>query len=196
MPANLSAWQDANKLCWHARPSIVRTCGTPEEHSCRMLKMTRLLTRPTLAATSPARPESAKTVSSPRDAPFHGQGRSKQPKMVLPSLLVYVELWWLERVPRCALGMALSFSPPLFRGVAEAALYCAHRTSTVSSCAFCEQEGHLAAPSPAGGLFQYPAMIFSCLLRKEETENSSVAQQWPGPSTSRQALIPAISWHP
>jgi hypothetical protein len=41
--------------------------------------------------------------------------------------------------------------------VAEAALYCAHRTSTVSSCAFCEQEGHLAAPSPAGGLFQHPA---------------------------------------
>ncbi len=35
------------------------------------------------------------------------------------------------------------------RGVAEAALYCAHRTSTVSSCAFCEQEGHLAAPFPS-----------------------------------------------
>src|SRR3989441_6338863 len=33
-----------------------------------------------------------------------------------------------------------------FKGVAKAALYCAHRTSTVSSCAFCEQEGHLAAP--------------------------------------------------
>jgi hypothetical protein len=32
-------------------------------------------------------------------------------------------------------------------GVAEAALYCAHRTSTFLSCAFCEQEGHLAAPS-------------------------------------------------
>ena len=31
-------------------------------------------------------------------------------------------------------------------GVAKAALYCAHRTSTVLSCAFCEQEGHLAAP--------------------------------------------------
>ena len=37
---------------------------------------------------------------------------------------------------------------PPFKGVAKAALYCAHRTSTVSSCAFCEQEGHLAAPSP------------------------------------------------
>ena len=32
------------------------------------------------------------------------------------------------------------------KGVAKAALYCAHRTSTFLSCAFCEQEGHLAAP--------------------------------------------------
>jgi hypothetical protein len=39
-------------------------------------------------------------------------------------------------------------SNPLYlsKGVAEAALFCAHRTSTVSSCAFCEQGGHLAAP--------------------------------------------------
>ena len=41
------------------------------------------------------------------------------------------------------------FPKPLLKGVAEAALYCAHRTSTVSSCAFCEQEGHLAAPAPS-----------------------------------------------
>jgi hypothetical protein len=33
-----------------------------------------------------------------------------------------------------------------FRGEAKVALDCAHRTSTVSSCAFCEQGGHLAAP--------------------------------------------------
>ena len=33
-------------------------------------------------------------------------------------------------------------------GVAKVALYCAHRTSTFLSCAFCEQEGHLAAPLP------------------------------------------------
>ena len=43
---------------------------------------------------------------------------------------------------------AFRFSVRLFRGVAEAALYCAHRTSTVSPCAFCEQEGHLATPLP------------------------------------------------
>jgi hypothetical protein len=36
---------------------------------------------------------------------------------------------------------------PLLEGVAEAALYCARRTSTVSPCAFREQEGYLAAPS-------------------------------------------------
>ena len=50
--------------------------------------------------------------------------------------------------PRRAIspGEGLPSSLPLVRGVAEAALYCAHRTSTVSPCAFCEQEGHLAAP--------------------------------------------------
>ena len=43
-----------------------------------MLKKARLLTRPTLAATSPARPDSAKTASSPRDAPYPKQGRSSE----------------------------------------------------------------------------------------------------------------------
>ena len=65
------------------------------------------------------------------------------------------------------------FSLPLVRGVAEAALYCAHRTSTVLSCAFCEQEGHLAAPSPPfssralrehGDRPSYPTSFFSILL--------------------------------
>ena len=44
----------------------------------RMLKKARLLTRPTLAATSPARPESAKTASSARGAPYPMQGRSSE----------------------------------------------------------------------------------------------------------------------
>jgi hypothetical protein len=39
-----------------------------------MLKKARLLTRPTPAATSPARHEFAKTASSPRDAPYPMQG--------------------------------------------------------------------------------------------------------------------------
>jgi len=52
--------------------------------------------------------------------------------------------------PRRALSRARAFPFPIppFRGVAKAALNCAHRTSTVSPCAFCEQGGHLAAPSP------------------------------------------------
>jgi len=44
-----------------------------------MLKKAGLLTLPTLAATSPARPESAKTASSPSDAPCLKQGRSGKP---------------------------------------------------------------------------------------------------------------------
>src|SRR5437016_12839626 len=48
-----------------------------------------------------------------------------------------------------ARARAFRFPILLFRGVAKAALYCAHRTSTVSPCAFCEQEGYLAAPSPS-----------------------------------------------
>ena len=51
-----------------------------------------------------------------------------------------------------ALARAFQSSSSLVKGVAKAALYCAHRTSTVSPCAFCEQAGHLAAPSPP-----YPA---------------------------------------
>ena len=46
-----------------------------------------------------------------------------------------------------ARARAFRFSIPLFEGVAKAAYYSAHRTSTFLSCAFCEQEGHLAAPS-------------------------------------------------
>ena len=42
----------------------------------RMLKKARLLTRPTPATISPSHPESARTVSSPMDAPFRGQGRN------------------------------------------------------------------------------------------------------------------------
>jgi hypothetical protein len=38
---------------------------------------------------------------------------------------------------------------PLVKGVAEAALYCAHRATTASSWGLCEQEGHLATlPHP------------------------------------------------
>ena len=52
--------------------------------------------------------------------------------------------WFFTARIQCG---ALQFSLHLSKGVAKAALYCAHRTSTVSSCAFCEQGGHLAAPA-------------------------------------------------
>jgi hypothetical protein len=83
--------------------------------------------------------------------------------MVPPSLLVLSQGWGLIDLPLRAtfsparplarrdvpLARARVFqsSSSLDKGVAKAALYCAHRTSTVSPCAFCEQEGHLAAPS-------------------------------------------------
>jgi hypothetical protein len=54
------------------------TCSTTEKHFCRMLKKARSLTCPTLAATSPARPESAKTASSPGDAPRPKQAAARE----------------------------------------------------------------------------------------------------------------------
>jgi len=49
--------------------------GTRRKYTRRMIKKTGLLTRPTLAR---------------QDAPCPMQGRSERPKMILPSLFVYV----------------------------------------------------------------------------------------------------------
>jgi len=51
--------------------------------------------------------------------------------------------------------MLLQFAMPLSRGVAEAALYCAHRATTASSWGLCEQEGHLVTPLPSAKLARY-----------------------------------------
>jgi len=64
------------------------------------------------------------------------------------------------------------FSLSLFRGAAKAALYCAHRTSTFLSCAFCEQKGHLAAPCAAGGSFQHSA---ARIIHDSSSRNRAVA---------------------
>jgi hypothetical protein len=73
------------------------------------------------------------------------------------------------------LARAFRFLTPFLEGVAKAALHCAHRTSTVSPCAFCEQEGHLAAPSSFfssralrehGDRPSYPTTFFSILLAR------------------------------
>jgi|CXWL01.1.fsa_nt_gi hypothetical protein len=45
-----------------------------------------------------------------------------------------------------ARARAFQASLPILKGVAKAALYCAHRTSTFLSCAFCEQEGTWPLP--------------------------------------------------
>ena len=54
-----------------------------------------------------------------------------------------------QRNPRNKRHLCSGCPLPLFRGVAKAALYCAHRATTASSWGLCEQEGHLAAPSPS-----------------------------------------------
>ena len=62
------------------------------------------------------------------------------------------DLW----ISNCAHQTTTSqFFISLSRGAAEAALDCAHRTSTFLSCAFCEQEGHLATPLPSSKLARY-----------------------------------------
>ena len=69
--------------------------------------------------------------------------------MVLPSLLVSPLGWWPDWSPTARVQRNPSNFPILLlKGVAEAAFHCAHRTSTFLSCAFCEQEGHLARPRP------------------------------------------------
>jgi len=52
--------------------------------------------------------------------------------------------------PRASFGAcAFRSCPASHRQRARDVSDCAHRTSTVSPCAFCEQEGHLAPPSPS-----------------------------------------------
>jgi hypothetical protein len=69
---------------------------------------------PTPAVIPPSHPESAKTDSSPMDAPFRGQGRSKRPKIVLPSSLVY----GIQRMTRMSPPLRAFFQFPqyLFKG--------------------------------------------------------------------------------
>jgi len=91
--------------------------------------------------------------------------------------------------PRRALSRARAFQFPIppFRGVAMAALNCAHRTSTVSPCAFCEQGGHLAAPPPillrprvarARGSSQLPRPFSpSCYIRSIRIVGTSITRR-------------------
>ena len=60
---------------------------------------------------------------------------------------------------------AFRFSPLRPRGSSQIVLHCAHRTSTVSSCAFCEQEGWSGCSPPgfltAAGGPCYPEPSFT-----------------------------------
>jgi hypothetical protein len=67
----------SQKRLWYASLSIPHGNFGKEATIRRLFKKFRLLTYPTPAAISPARPESAKTASSSRDASFRGQGRSE-----------------------------------------------------------------------------------------------------------------------
>ena len=107
------------------------------------------------------------------------QGHSERSKIVLPSSLVYFILGMARMSPPLHASNQsplLPSSPPsdlLAQGSCRTVLHCAHRTSTASSCAFCEQEGrsgcslhiflrprvaraqgtHRAIPPPAAGFF-------------------------------------------
>jgi hypothetical protein len=78
---------------------------------------------------------------------------------------------------------------PILEGVAEAALYCAHRTRAFLGRAFCEQEGHLAAPSPSffdralrehGDRPSYPTAFFSILLRSVACVDAYIVERQVG----------------
>ena len=58
---------------------------------------------------------------------------------------------------------SLYSSSLVLEGVAKVALDCAHRTSTVSSCAFCEQGGRLATPLPPMHLNKYGGTLLVLL---------------------------------
>ncbi len=92
-----------------------------------MLKKARRPTRPAPAASSPSRPEPAKTGLLPKDAPFRRQGRSERLPMTLPSLLVYVAQDGPDESPTLH---ASSHFPISFSRVAWSILDCARRTST------------------------------------------------------------------
>src|SRR5712692_11793577 len=98
--------------------------------------------------------------------------------MILPSSLVIPQGWGLIDLPLRASNEGLLrprvaraqkiirlhpllCSKHLLRGMAKAALYCAHRATTASSWGLCEQEGHLAAPSPLSNGGCNPCSAFS-----------------------------------
>jgi hypothetical protein len=76
----------------------------------------------------------------------------------------------LDGLPLRVSNESLPVSSIYLKGSGQVALHCAHRTSTFLSCAFCEQEGHLAAPLPTSKLARISLqrvawLILNCACR-------------------------------
>ena len=160
-------------LCWYARTLMLRTCACDEFSRAAQQEHTP-------AGCSKRRPSHPPNPGAPRRA---------VPRRKAAAIYHLLRGGWDDpncaqysthpalSAPRRALSRARAFQFPIppFKGVAKAALNCAHRTSTVSPCAFCEQGGHLAAPCPSfGGRAlrehrdrpSYPAPIFQHSAQK------------------------------
>ena len=96
----------------------------------------------------------------------------------------------------------LQLFPLLLKGVAEAALQCAHRATTVLSWGLCEQEGHLATPVPplltalsTGPYNPRQGLSLNVLiqLRKWQNLRTSTSQAGRGWSTSAPNTRPSGS---
>ena len=99
------------------------------------------------------------------------------------------------RLRPCVARAHLNYLYLSLEGVAEAALYCAHRTSTVLPCAFCEHEGHLAS-LPYSSTF-YPigrAVRVIPTAPVERDYRCSLARNFltrPSTGTPRRAISPS-----
>jgi hypothetical protein len=100
--------------------------------------------------------------------------------------------------PRCASTGKCQASLPfsslyssslVLEGVAEAALDCAHRTSTVSSCAFCEQGGHLAV-----FLSHLPLFCTVSVSSRQGTHVAPIAAVERGPSEGARSGSTGATW--
>ena len=131
------------------------------------------LTHPTQAATSPARPESAKTASSPRDVPFLKQGRSERPKTVLPSMLVYVAPMMARMSPPlCASREARPYSLYLSLGEWPRMPF----TARIERAQF-----HRAHSASKKGTWPLPALLanFFSILLKEPLRTKEIRPRRP-----------------
>jgi hypothetical protein len=138
-----------------------------------MLKKASHLTRPTAAVISPARPESAKTASSPMDALYPGRG---------PSNSLYLPLGEWPRLPSTArMGRGPTDSPtspegvgslfftarierpPLYRGGSASKKNGLPAPSHPSKAARCASTG--IVPATPSSFFQHPTRPSGPLTR-------------------------------